>query len=194
MAEVLDVHALAVFGDEATVSQLERTVRKSSDFLGVGHDEEGHTVVLVEVLEQRQHFTARNRVQSTGRLVGQDQARLCDEGAGDGHTLLLTAAQHGWQGTDAMAHAQTGQHGVGQCERLLRGHTLMAKGLCNVVPSVEVGQQVAFLEDERDRLLSQLNQLLACQTGHVLARQTDRPGAGFHQPAEALHEGGFTGP
>ena len=69
----------------------------------------------------------------------------------------------------------------------------MTERLCDVVSSVQVGQEVAFLEDELDRLLSQFNQLLPCQTGHVLARQTDRAGAGFHEPAEALHEGGFTG-
>ena len=69
---------------------------------------------------------------------------------------------------------------------------LVTQRLGDVVSGVQVGQEVAFLEDERDRLLAQFNQFLAGQARHVLARQTDRASAGFHQTAKALHEGGFS--
>ncbi len=181
-----------MFSHEAAVPQFKRAVGKGCDLFGVGHDQEGHPVVLVQVLEQRQDFTAGDRVERTGRLVGQNQARLRDEGTGDGHALLFTTAQHGRQGADTVRHSEAVKHGVGQGEGLLRRHALMTERLGDVVTSVEVGQEVAFLEDERDRLLTQFNQFLTGQSGHVLARQTDRAGAGFHQTAKALHEGGFS--
>ena len=92
-----------------------------------------------------------------------------------------------------MTHAQSGEHGVGKGERFLGRNTLMSQRLSNVVPCVEVREQIAFLEDERDRLLSEFNQFLAREPSHVLSTQTDGPGAGLHQPSKALHEGGFSG-
>ena len=53
LPQVLHVDTFAVFGNKAAVPQFERTVGKGCDLLRVRHDEEGHPVVFVQVLEQR---------------------------------------------------------------------------------------------------------------------------------------------
>ena len=119
LAEVFHVDTFAVFGNKAAVPQFKGAVGEGSDFLRVRHDEEGHAVVFVQVLEQGQHFSAGDRVKGAGGFVSQNETRLGDEGASDGHTLLFTTAQHRWKRLNSMAHAKTGQHGVGQGKRLL---------------------------------------------------------------------------
>ena len=93
-----------------------------------------------------------------------------------------------------MTHAKTGQHGVGQGQRLLRRDALVAEWLSDVVSSVQVRQQVAFLENKRNRPLSKFNQFLPGQSRHVLAGEAYRTSTGLHQSTKALHEGGFSRP
>jgi hypothetical protein len=50
-------------------------------------------MVIHQVAEQRQHLARRGPVQGAGRLVGEKHPRLADQGASDGHTLLLAAGQ-----------------------------------------------------------------------------------------------------
>ena len=47
----------------------------------------------VELLEHPQDFDAGVRIEVAGRLVGQEQGGVVDQGPGDGHPLLL-AARH----------------------------------------------------------------------------------------------------
>ena len=48
---------------------------------------------VVEFLEQAHDLDAGAGVEIAGRLVGQDQFRLVDQGAGDGDALLLSAGK-----------------------------------------------------------------------------------------------------
>ena len=181
-----------MLGHEAAVAQLEASVAEGRDFLRVGHDEERYAVVLVQLLEQRQHFTAGHGIEGARGLVGQDQPRFGDEGTGDGHALLLTTGEHHGQRHGAVAHLQPLKQG----ERLALGdagpHALVDERLRDVIAGVEVVEQVSFLEDEGDRLLTELDQLLAGQAGHVAAVEADGARAGLHQAAKALHEGRFS--
>ena len=54
----------------------------------VGHHHH-RDALPVEVLEERHDLHAGMRVERAGGLVGQDQDRIIDEGARDGHALLL---------------------------------------------------------------------------------------------------------
>src|ERR1039458_626703 len=44
-----------------------------------------------EILEQLDDFTTGVRIEIAGRFIGQEQFRLVDERAGDGHALLFAA-------------------------------------------------------------------------------------------------------
>ena len=55
------------------------------------HDYRG--TVGIEFLQQGHHFVAIGGVEVTGRLVGQDDFGIGDDGTGYGDTLLLTATE-----------------------------------------------------------------------------------------------------
>ena len=50
-------------------------------------------VLAVELAEELHDLVAGLRVEVAGGLVGQDQLRVVDQRAGDGHALLLAAGQ-----------------------------------------------------------------------------------------------------
>ena len=54
-------------------------------------------------------FVADLRIQIGGRLVGQDQGRIVDEGPGDRNSLLLATRQGFGQEAESLAKAQVGQ-------------------------------------------------------------------------------------
>ena len=70
--------------------------------------------------EQFHHLPAAMTVEGGGRFVGQDDARLVGQCAGDGHALLLSAREHRRQVVGPVANAEI----VHQFERAaLRGAT-----------------------------------------------------------------------
>ena len=56
----------------------------------VGDHDDGRAF-LVELAEHPHHLLAMRGVEVAGRLVGEDQLGLADQGAGDGDALLLAA-------------------------------------------------------------------------------------------------------
>ena len=58
-------------------------------FVGYHHD--GHSLFLVQFLQQVHHFHARFGVEGSGRFIGKDDFGFGDEGTGDGYTLLLSS-------------------------------------------------------------------------------------------------------
>ncbi len=59
----------------------------------VADQEIGHAVPRLELLEEVQHLRLHRDVERRDRLVGDDQLRPCDEGAGDGDALTLPAGE-----------------------------------------------------------------------------------------------------
>ena len=55
------------------------------------HQDHRDALVDVQLLEEAHHLGAGLGVQVAGRLVGQDDARIVHQRAGDGHALLLAA-------------------------------------------------------------------------------------------------------
>ena len=63
--------------------------------LGVVGDEDDRAARPVELAEQLEDLAARGLVEVAGRLVGEDERGVGDEGAGDGDALLLAAGELG---------------------------------------------------------------------------------------------------
>ena len=59
----------------------------------VRHHDDRLLEFLVQPLQQRQHLGRRFRVEVAGRLVGEQQRRVGDDGARDRDALLLSARQ-----------------------------------------------------------------------------------------------------
>jgi hypothetical protein len=60
----------------------------------VGDHQDRRAAVVRHLSEQLHHASAAHAVERGGRLVRQDQRRLVRQGSGDGHALLLAAAEH----------------------------------------------------------------------------------------------------
>jgi len=61
--------------------------------VGLVRDQHDRQAGAVEPLHEREDLDTRARVEVTGRLVGQDDGRIVDQRAGDGHALLLAARE-----------------------------------------------------------------------------------------------------
>ena len=59
----------------------------------VGDDDQGRLPAALEAAEDPVDLVAGLRVELAGRLVGQDEDRVLDQGPGDRHPLLLAARQ-----------------------------------------------------------------------------------------------------
>src|SRR5215208_6991544 len=70
-------------------SQHEAAVAEVCEALVVRGDEGAGARLAAEGEEERADLRAGARVEVAGRLVREDEARARDEGAGDGHALLL---------------------------------------------------------------------------------------------------------
>ena len=66
------------------------------------------------------------RIEVCCRFVGQHQAGLGDQGAGNSHALLLTAGQLGGHVVEAMSQADGGQRSFGALFALLGGNFLLS--------------------------------------------------------------------
>jgi len=74
--------------------------------VGVVRDEHDGPTAPVELPEERRDLGAGMAVEVAGRLVGEDQRGLRDQGAGDRHALLLPAAELGRLVVDSVAETQ----------------------------------------------------------------------------------------
>ena len=59
----------------------------------VGHHDDSHAVVLVQLFEQLHHLNRRLGVEGSRRFVGQNNLRLGNQCAGNSHTLLLSTGE-----------------------------------------------------------------------------------------------------
>ena len=63
--------------------------------VGIVGDEQDRPAAGMQVAQDGHHLGTAGAVEVAGRLVGQEQGRLGDQGAGDGDALLLPAGQLG---------------------------------------------------------------------------------------------------
>src|SRR6202034_2590047 len=103
----------------------------------VGGDHEGGAVLGVEVQQQVDDLGSGGGVEVSGGLVGQEQAGLHDQGAGDRDALLLAARQLRGQGAGGRVEGQV------PSVRQRRGYDVVAGG--------QRREQVELLEHESDR-------------------------------------------
>ena len=78
--------------DEAPVAQEDDPVGPRREVRLVGHHHAGRAAVA-GLAQQAHDGLAVDRVERAGRLVGQEQLALADDGAGDGDPLALAAGQ-----------------------------------------------------------------------------------------------------
>ncbi len=128
-------------------------------------------------------------VEVAGGLVGEDERRVRDEGAGHGHALLLPARELGRLVVQAVAQAQAGQRIGGEsAARRPAATPWYMSGRGHVLEGRRPRQQVVGLEDEADAPAAQRGQAVVVETAHIGAGQVVGAGRRPVEAAEDVHE------
>jgi hypothetical protein len=75
------------------IDKPDHAVGAGDDVEIVRHHDDSQPAVAVQVAEEAEDFQAGGRVQIAGGFIGEQNARLVDESAGDGGALHLTAGE-----------------------------------------------------------------------------------------------------
>ena len=129
------------------VLDVDNLVRLVGHTAFVGHDDDGHAR-LVEVLQDLHHFDRGLAIEGSCWLVGQDDLRTGDEGTGDGHALLLSAAHLVGHVVGPVLQAQAVEVLHRQGVAFLAAHALVEQGQGHVLHRVLERDEVERLEDE----------------------------------------------
>ncbi len=156
------------------------------------HDD-GHPFFLVEALEQLHHFHAGLGIQRARGLVGQDDLRARDKGAGDGDTLLLAAGHLVGKVRSPGREPQLVQVLHGQLVALLPRNSLIIKGKLHVLHGCLEVDQVKALEHEADHPVAVVRRRLFAQVPDEFPVQPVFAGIVTVQDAQDVEEGGLPG-
>jgi hypothetical protein len=132
-------------------------------------------------------------VEGTGRLVGQQNRRPVDQGAGQGDALLLAAGQLAGAVVQPAAQADRLEHSPGGGAALGGRPAGEHEGERDVLQGGLRRDEVERLEDHADDAEAEAGQLDGRQAGEVVAG--DREGAGGRavEAAQEVEQGGLAG-
>ena len=150
--------------------------------LVVGRDD-NRGAKLVQFLEQVEQSHGDAVVDIASGLVGQQQARLADDRAGDGYALLLPARQGRRQIVEMLGEADPGQEFGHILAQLVVASTGNSQRQSHVLRDGEMGQQPKVLKHDADSS-SQQGFFVARQAVHVAAEQAHASAA---RPARQIH-------
>jgi len=130
-------------------------------------------------------------VQCARGFVGQQDARVVDHGAGNGHTLLLAARQT----VAAVMHARRKPHQLKGADDPLPAffwwNLFEYQREFNIFKHCGVVKKVARLHDKAHGAAAEAGRLLAVERQHVLAEDFERPGIGRVQHPQHVQHGGL---
>ena len=149
---VVRLEGAGIVGDSA-VPQTDDAVGILLRQFGVVRDHD-HEAVFCHILQQLHDLDARLAVQCAGGLVGQQDVRVVDEGAGDGHPLHLAAGHLGGVLVQLVAQTHFLQRLGGPAAALSARHARDGQGQFDVGEDGLVGDEVIALEHEADGVVA----------------------------------------
>ena len=153
-------------GEDEPVANPDHPLGVAGDVRLVGDEHHG-APGGVQVGEDRHHVLARVGVQVAGRLVGEDQRRVGDDGPGDRHPLLLAARHLARQVTHAVGHADLGQGRLGPLAAGFGSDPGVGQGKLDVGQRSRARDQIEALKDEADLPVAHLGQRQLVEVAHV---------------------------
>ncbi|MNM69079.1 hypothetical protein D3C81_806650 [compost metagenome] len=169
------------------------------DALGIGRhfrvvSDQNHRVPRRVQLQQDAHdLLAAGRVEGAGRFVGEDHFAAVHQGAGDTHSLLLTAGELARPMRQMAFQTQSRQQLTGTGMSLKLRRTGVNRRHLDVVHCAQMRQQVVTLEDETKVVAAQLGQGLIVQIAGFLAVDPVAAGGGVIKATEDVHQRRFAG-
>ncbi len=130
-------------------------------------------------------------VEVAGRLVGEDQLGLGDEGAGDRDALLLAARELAGAMARAMGDADLVHHLVDTALALGGGDVVVEQGQLDILAHRQLVDQVEALEDEADVGLAHVGELALREAGDLLSVEQVRTARRAVEHADHVEQGRF---
>ncbi len=152
-------------------------------------EDEGGAFDAVEFEEEFEDVGAVGGVEVAGGLVGEDDGRTQDEGAGEGDALLLAAGELDGVVMHAIAEADAGEQLAGAGQAVAFGVEFVREE--NVFERGEGGDELIGLEDEADGLAADLGKLVLGQVADGGAVEMHVAGGGCVEAGEQAEQGGF---
>src|SRR6478752_10341834 len=172
------------------VGQEQHAVRVSGGGRVVGDHHDGLAELPYRPPEETEHLRAGNRIEVSGRFVGEDDVRPSGQGSCAGHPLLLAPGELARLVADSITEADGADHGV---QPLFIG---LAAGDVHrqrdVLDRAGGGHQVERLEQEADMIATTPGQFLVAQGREVGRSYEHLPRPGVVKRGEALHQGRLT--
>ena len=128
-------------------------------------------------------------IEIAGRLVGKQDLRHIDEGAGNGHALLLTAGQFVGVMVGSISQAQQIEHGHGSLPAFPGAEAGIDQRQLDVLQGAVALQKVEALEDEAEPAIAELSEPFARQTGNILTVELVSAAGRMIETAENVHQG-----
>jgi hypothetical protein len=149
----------------------------------VGHEDHRGPEAFLQPLEFHAHLVAQEGVQIGERLVEEEDARLDDEGPGQGHALLLPTRELAGVPGPQRAEPDELERALDPCSQLGLRHPAPPQAEGDVLEHRHVREERIGLKHEAD---------IAAVDGNardVLAGQHDLPGVRLHQPRHHAEDG-----
>ena len=180
-----DVVRLPLFQDFPFVDEEDAV----GDFPGkahfVGDDGHGHAV-FGQILDDVQYFADHFRVQCRCRFIEEHELRLHGQGAGNGHTLLLTAGQSFGIGVFLIGQADFFQELDSRLRRFILAFTAGLHGRQDdVLQDRHVREEIEALENHADFLADIVD---ALGIAHADAIDDDFPSRRLFQIVDAAQD------
>jgi hypothetical protein len=154
----------------------------------VGYDDEDGPFLAVELQEQAADSPGAVAVEVSGRLIGQEQARMLDQCPGDGHTLAFAAGQLSRPMLEPSRQADPFQELPAP---LLGGIPVLPSSQIwnqHIFQDRALGKQVVVLKNEADLPVAVVCQLSLRQQERILAVQLHSPGGWPVKRAQDMQE------
>jgi hypothetical protein len=151
-------------------------------------DHHDRPALLVEPGEELEDLGARAGVEVPGRLVGQQQRRAADQGAGDGDALDLAAGQLARIVVGPVAEPDLVEGLAGPVHPLAAPHAPVQQGRGDVLQRAGPAEQVEPLEHEPDGRVAQLGAAVVGQLRGVAPGQLVAARVGPVQQAEQVEQ------
>ncbi|MNB95412.1 hypothetical protein D3C75_425850 [compost metagenome] len=172
---------LALIEDADAVAHGERLL------LIVGDEDEGDAELALQGFQLELHLLAQLEVQRPQGFVQQQDARLVDEGPGDGDALALAAGELARFAAADAGQAHQLQHLLHLAVALRLGHTPDHQAVADVVPHIHVGEEGVVLEHGVEVAI------IGWHPGAGLAKQPDLPLARVLEARDHPQAGGLAG-
>jgi len=157
----------------------------------VGDDDDGAVVLAGESAEDFEDVAPADGIEGSGGFVGEEDAGLAGEGAGDGNALFLAAGEVGGVSVALVGEADRFEQFGGGPGGL--GHAFEFAHDADVLFGGEGGEEVEALEDEAEQIAAEGRPLAFGHADDFAAVDADAAGGGAEDAAEDGDEGGFAG-